>query len=135
MKRLIYFLGLIFLSIIIILNLVYTANLSSRESINISNNNFLYNTCIILTALGIFLITTIIDKYLYKENKTNSKLRKYLFWGVLIIYIIINIRWIKLIKPKIIADSLQVYNLATRPLYRKYRRNTAKSNIFRKLFI
>ena len=42
MKKIIYFFGVIFLSIIILLNIIYTATLDSSEHITITFNSLIY---------------------------------------------------------------------------------------------
>ncbi|MCI8620688.1 MAG: hypothetical protein HFJ50_02455 [Clostridia bacterium] len=49
MKKIIYFCGIIALIIVILLNILFTANLNIDEKINIEFNNFFYIFGVIIT--------------------------------------------------------------------------------------
>ena len=113
-RKVIFILGTLFLSIIIILNILFTANLSASEHIEIKFNNVIYILGVILLAGIIYFITKIIDKKLYNYNDFEQKkhLRKNIFKVILVIYILINIMWIILANPAVVGDSIHVCNLA-----------------------
>ena len=54
MKKIIYMLGIIFLTLIVGLNLLFTANLTSEEHIELNYNYWLYITGIIVTGILIY---------------------------------------------------------------------------------
>ena len=111
MKKIIYALGILFLAIITILNIVFTANLDASETIEITQNGIIYIIGLILLGLLIFIGTKKIDEYLYKD-KEKKKIRKILFITAFVIYIIFNIAWIIFIRPGIVGDQIHVCNLA-----------------------
>jgi len=90
MKKIICIFGVASLSIIFILNLLFTANLNSAEHIEVSFNNFVYVFGVIFTGILIFFIIKIVNKYLYSESgdKSKKKLRKYIFISAFAIYIL-----------------------------------------------
>lgn len=108
MKKIICIFGIIFLGIIIILNLLFTANLKISEEISINYNNWIYTTCNIALAILIFFLTKYLNIYLYGKEK----LKKYIFICTLIMYILFNIIWVILVNPKVVGDSVHVCNLA-----------------------
>lgn len=113
MKKIIYVLGIVFLSIIIILNLIFTANLDASEHITINNNNFIYVIGVILLSGIIFISTYFANKLLYKEDlEKQKKVRKILFISTIILYAIFNILWIILVRPPIVGDQIHACNLA-----------------------
>lgn len=111
MKKLIYITGIIFLLLVISVNLLFTAKLSSSEHISISLNNIVYSISIIFIATIIYLITKKADEKLEQSN-SEDKVRKRLFIIVLIVYFLFNILWICLIRPGIGGDSVHVGNIA-----------------------
>lgn len=110
MKKIIYYLGIVFLALIIGLNLIYTATLDNSEHIQINNNQLFYIFALISIGIFIFIITRIINFILDKEK--NIKKRKILFIFFLIFYIFLNIIWCIIIRPAVVADQIHVYNLA-----------------------
>lgn len=114
LKKIIYFLGILSLTIIILLNILFTAKMDYFEHITIQFNNCLYIIGLIIIGSFLFFITKIINEYLYKDTNSKSKAtnRKYLFLGSLIIYIVFNIIWITLVNPNIGGDQIHVSNLA-----------------------
>lgn len=113
MKKIIYVLGIVFLSIIIILNLIFTANLDASEHITINNNNFIYVIGVILLSGIIFISTHFANKLLYKEDlEKQKKVRKILFIITIILYAIFNILWVILVRPPIVGDQIHACNLA-----------------------
>ena len=113
MKKLICGLTIIFLTIITLLNIVYTAKLDSSEHITIVNNSLIYIVGIIILGIAIFLIAEYINKFLYKnDNEKKKKLRKRLLITAIVIYSIINIVWIIFVIPPIVGDQIHACNLA-----------------------
>lgn len=113
MKKIIYFVGILTLAIVTILNLIFTANMNSSEYIAINTNSIMYILGLILLGTLIFAITKIIDEKVYDDtSKNKSKVRKILFISLLIFYAIFNIVWIILVRPPIVADQIHTCNLA-----------------------
>ena len=114
MKKIIYILGILFLGIIIILNLLFTAYLDSSEHVNISFNNWMYTIGVILVALLVYILTKIIDKFLYNngESRLKKNLRRTLFVIVIAVYIVFNVMWLLSVNPPVVGDSVHVCNLA-----------------------
>lgn len=114
MKKIIYICGVIFLSIVIILNLIFTAKLDNSEHIIINFNSFIYVIGLVLGGILIYFITKIGNKYLYKEKdfESKKKIRKWLFIACLTIYILFNIIWVIAVRPPIIGDQIHACNLA-----------------------
>ena len=114
MKKIIYILGILFLVIIIILNLLFTAYLDSSEHVNISFNNWMYTIGVILVALLVYILTKIIDKFLYNngESRLKKNLRRTLFVIVIAVYIVFNVMWLLSVNPPVVGDSVHVCNLA-----------------------
>lgn len=114
LKKIIAFIGIVFLSIITILNILFTAYLDSSEHIEINKNSFIYFLGLILIGILIFIITKIINKHIYNDTdeKSKSKIRKILFIISLIIYIAFNVIWASVVNPPIVGDQIHVCNLA-----------------------
>ena len=79
MKKIIYFCGLIFLSIVIVLNLTFTANLDLSEHITIKFNSFVYIIGIIVLGISLYIINKTINEKLYEDIEKRKKVRKILF--------------------------------------------------------
>lgn len=114
MKKIIEIFGLIFLSIVVILNLVFTANIDAGEHITIKYNSFIYIIGIVFTAALIYFITKTANNHLYKyvEDKRKKKIRKILLIIAIAIFIIFNIIWVITVRPAIIADQIHACNIA-----------------------
>lgn len=113
LKKIIVILGILFLIVIIILNLLFTSFLDSSEHIIISYNMWIYDVEIIITVLGIYSICVISNNFLNKKKvKFKSFSTKKLFTIILVIYTIFNIIWIIVVNPKVVGDSVHVCNLA-----------------------
>lgn len=115
MKKIIYIIAIIFLSIVVILNLIFTANLNESEQIRINFNSFIYILGIILLAVLLYLSAKVINKYLYKDDvniEKKEKFRKKLFISVIVIYMLFNIIWAIMVNPNVVGDSVHVCNLA-----------------------
>ena len=74
MKKTIYFFGVIFLSTIILLNIIYTATLDSSEHITIKLNSLIYIAGLIIGGTLLYFCSKLLDKYLY-DNETRTKIR------------------------------------------------------------
>ncbi len=112
MKKIIYFCGLVFLSIVLVLNLVFTANIDLSEHITIEFNNIIYMLGIILLAILVYIVTKFINKKLYDDIEKKKKIRKILFISTIVIYAIFNIVWCILVRPPIVGDQIHACNLA-----------------------
>lgn len=112
MKKIIYFCTLIFLSIVIVLNLIFTANLNSSEHITIEFNSFLYIIGIIVLGISLYIINKTINEKLYEDIEKKKKVRKILFIITISIYAIFNIVWCILVRPPIVGDQIHACNLA-----------------------
>ena len=75
MKKIIYVFGVLFLSIVIILNILFTANLDASEHITISWNSFIYVIGLIVFGALLFIITKLVDKHLYNDDTETKKKR------------------------------------------------------------
>ena len=73
MKKIIYVLSIIFLFIITILNIIFTAKLDVSEHITIMNNSVIYILGVLLLGLGIYAITEFVNRQLYKEDSSQKK--------------------------------------------------------------
>lgn len=111
MKKTIYFFGVIFLSTIILLNIIYTATLDSSEHITIKLNSLIYIAGLIIGGTLLYFCSKLLDKYLY-DNETRTKIRKWTFGIVLAIYIIFNIIWLIKVNPPVGGDQIHAVNLA-----------------------
>ena len=114
MKKIIYFFGIVFLAIVVILNLVFTANLDAREHIAINFNSFFYVAGLVFLGLFIFLITKLIDKHLFNdtEQKSKKELRIFLFVAALSLYLLFSVLWIIFVVPGVGGDQIHACNLA-----------------------
>lgn len=112
MKKIIYFVGILYLTIIIILNLFFTANLDASEHITININSAIYFVGIILVGTLIYIITKIINIKLHKNANSESRIKKRLLIGVVVIYIVFNIIWVISVRPPVVGDQVHVCNLA-----------------------
>lgn len=73
MKKIIYFCTLIFLSIVLILNLTFTANLDLSEHITIKFNSFLYIIGMFILGISLYIINKIINEKLYGDTEKRKK--------------------------------------------------------------
>lgn len=114
MKKIIWLIGMFFLVLVVILNIVYTAHLDIDENITIKINNIFYIVGIVFISGFIYLITEKANKYLYDDNNSEKKkkIRKVIFIASLIGYIIFNVIWGIMVRPGIGGDSVHVSNLA-----------------------
>lgn len=114
MKKIIYFLGILFLAIIVILNILFTANLDALEHITIQFNSIIYMMGLAILGIVIFGITKIIHKCLYQDadSEEKKKIRKRVFIAAIVIYAIFNIVWVIAVRPPIVGDQIHACNLA-----------------------
>ena len=114
MKKLIQILGIVALAIVVILNIVYTADMNSGEQISIKFSSFIYIIGLIITAILIYFITEVINKHLYNgiNEEKKHKLRKWIVAIAIVLYLILNVVWLIFVRPGIVADSIHVLNLA-----------------------
>lgn len=114
MKKIIYTLGILFLAIITIINILFTANLDASEHIEITQNSIIYIVGVILLGILIFIGTKKLNEYLYKDEEAErkKKIRKRLLIITFSIYIIVNIAWIIIVRPAIVGDQIHVCNIA-----------------------
>lgn len=114
MKKVLWFLGIVFLFVVAILNFIFTANLDASEHISIGFNSFIYIIGLVLMIAFVYFFSKIVDKYLYSDTDLEKKknFRKFLFIACLSIYIIASIIWIILVRPAIVGDQIHACNLA-----------------------
>lgn len=114
MKKIIYFFGIVFLAIVVILNLVFTANLDASEHISINFNSFFYVAGLVFLGLFIFWITKLIYKHLFNdtEQKSKKELRIFLFVAALSLYLLFSVLWIIFVVPGVGGDQIHACNLA-----------------------
>lgn len=113
MKKVIYLIGILFLSTVLILNLIFTTELDASECTTTVFNNFIYIIFVVVLAILICFVAKIINENLYKDDsEKKQKIRKHLFITTLIIYILFNIIWVLVVNPKVVGDSVHVCNLA-----------------------
>ena len=114
MKKLIYFIGILVLGIIILINLLFTANLDTAEHIEVNFNNFLYILGVILVGLALFCLAKMINNLLYTdEDEQKAKKKRKIIFGISVaIYAIFNIIWVIAVRPPIVGDQIHACNLA-----------------------
>lgn len=114
MKKIIYMCGIIFLIVVTVLNILFTANLDTSEHISINRNNILYIIGLAIIGISIYFITKKINKQLYPDEdlEEKRKLRKRIFIIIIAIYIIFNIAWVIIVRPGIVGDQIHACNLA-----------------------
>lgn len=113
LKKIIYFIGLLALAVVIVLNILFTAVLDNSEHITIQFNNLFYVLGLIGLGLFLFFATKITDKHLCKTDSAfKSKLKKFLFIGAFALYILFMIIWCIVIRPPIVGDQIHACNLA-----------------------
>lgn len=113
MKKIIYAFGVLFLAIIIILNMLFTANLDASEHITINWNSFIYIIGLILMGILLFVAIKLVDKHLYNDDtEFKKKTRKILLIIALAIYIAFSIVWLIIVRPAVVGDQIHAANLA-----------------------
>ena len=96
MKKLVYFLGILFLLLIVVLNILFSTRMDTWELVTISFNNPLYVLSFILLGIAIFALAYFIDKHLYNDinPEKKKKLRKILFGVAIGVYILFSLLWV-----------------------------------------
>ena len=114
LKKIIQIIGIIFLSIVMILNIFYTASLDLSEHITITTNSIIYVIGLIVLGVIIFTITKMINEKLYANGDSNKKqkIRKYGYGIAFAMYILFQIVWVIAIRPGIVGDQIHACNLA-----------------------
>ena len=114
MKKLIAVLGIIFLTIIVILNIIYTTDMTASEQITINFNSVLYVVGLIAVGVILFYITYFANKHLFNDTETKNKhkLRVVLFIISIILYIVFAVVFNIFVRPYVVGDSVHVCNLA-----------------------
>lgn len=114
MKKIIYILGAIFLSIIIILNIAVTSKMNFFEYIDIQFNNILYIVGIDLLAFLLFFATKYINQYLYQKDERKEKIiRRVILTIAIIVYIAFSVIWTITVECIIEGDQVPVLETAT----------------------
>ena len=111
MKKIIYFLGILFLSIILILNILFTAYLDIDETITISFNNFFYIAGLLFSTFFIIFITKKVNLFLHKENMS-KKIKFFALSFLVLFYVAFLFLWTILVNPLIVGDQLHACSLA-----------------------
>ena len=114
MKKIIFGLGVIFLALIIILNIIYTTQIDAGEHVTINFNSLIYILGLIVVGLAIFFVSKLIDKHLFNDTEKKSKheIRVILFAISIVAYIAFMIVWNIVVHPAIVGDSIHICNLA-----------------------
>ena len=113
MKKIIYICGILALVMVLILNILFTANLDASEHITISFNSIIYIILLALLAGAIFYIAHILDKHLYnEETEKKKKIRKALLIVSMAICIIFMVCWVVFVRPAVVGDQIHAANLA-----------------------
>jgi len=107
LKKIIYYLGIIFLTIVVVLNIIFTTKLDLKENIEISFNNIFYIISIIFIISLLIFFTQKCNK-LFKNTLENQKNIKI----IIILLLIFNILWISFFRPPIVGDPVQIYELS-----------------------
>lgn len=115
MKKIVYFLGILFLALIIVLNILFSTRMDTWELVTISFNNPLYVLGFILLGTAIFALAYFIDKHLYNDinPEKKKKLRKILFGVAITIYILFSFLWVIFVLPYNIGDNGAICDIAT----------------------
>lgn len=109
LKNIISIIGIILLGIVLIFNLFYTSQLSSKEIITIKVNTFIY---LIETGIIAFAIYNICKIIKYKCTKIKGK---YIILGIIvIIYMLLQIVWINYRNACPAVDQKTTHQVAVR---------------------
>lgn len=113
MKKILYFCGVLCLTIVLIFNILVTANLDKAEHITISFNSIVYILGLLTWGTIILACTYFLDKWL---NKNPTKFKKELKFCLMIIaialYLAFSIIWVFNKQPAIVGDQIHVSNFA-----------------------
>lgn len=114
MKKIIYIIGIFALAIVVVLNLLMTANLDIFEHITIHDNSITYGLALVFMGTLLFLGTNEVNKKLEEEKDRERKkeIRKDFFLIALVLYILFNIIWVLKVNPFVLGDSVHVCNFA-----------------------
>ena len=112
MKKIIYLLGVIFLAIIIILNVLFTAHLDAKEYITIEWHNIIYMIGLALLGGFLFWSTKRLDKHFRETGERGKKKKKIILVVACVTYVILNILWVALVRIGVGGDQVHVCNLA-----------------------
>ena len=114
MKKFIAVLGILFLTIIVILNLIYTTDMTASEQITTHFNSVLFVIGLIVVGVILFSITYFVNKFLFHDTETKNKhkLRVALFVIMLLLYIVFTVVFNIVVRPYVVGDSVHVANLA-----------------------
>ncbi len=112
MKKIIYAVGILFLSIVIILNVIFSANLDNSEHITVNTNTIFYAITLILAVIILYILSKSFNEFLYKDDEKRKRLRRDLFIFAVAIYLAFSAIWLILVRPGIGADQIHVANLA-----------------------
>lgn len=119
MKKILYFCGVLCLTIVLIFNILVTANLDTVEHITIRFNSIVYILGLLIWSMIILSCTYFLDKWL---NKNPTKFKKELKFGLMIIaialYLAFSIIWVFKKQPAIVGDQIHVGNFA-QAIYRE----------------
>lgn len=113
MKKIIYLCGILFLSIVIILNVLYTATMDTFEHITIHFNSLFYVSGLLLGGVLLFFMVKFLNHYLYNDDLVDkTKHRKILLISASVLYALFAIIWTIAVRPGIVADQIHAANLA-----------------------
>ena len=106
-KNVICIIGIILLTIVLILNLLFNTTISVSEAISININNILYFMALVSLVAIIYILN-----YIIKEDFKKIK-KKYLIFGIIIfIYVTIQIIWVYARDTNPAVDQKTTYDLA-----------------------
>ena len=112
MKKIVYYFGILFVLVVILVNLLFTARLDTSEHVEINFNEFFYIVGAIILSIALLCITYIFNKYLTGEDEKIKKKRKIIFIISITLYIVANITWVIFIRPAIVGDQIHACNMA-----------------------
>lgn len=106
MKKIILTCGILFLTVVVLLNMVFTANLNQAEQITILQNSIGYMLGIVALGIGIYSVTQVLDRHV------SNRFKRYFLIGGWVVYAVFLVLWVLLVNPYIVGDSIHVANLA-----------------------
>lgn len=109
MKKFISYLSIGILAFLLVLNLIFVANIGESEKVSIKANSIFYIIFLILFAIGIFYLTELIDK---KFSNKEEKIKKRFMIISSIIYFLLCVLLIIFLRPPIVGDQIHACNLA-----------------------
>ncbi len=106
-KKLIFIIGLFLVTLVFILNIIYTSTMQMNEVVTIKNNTLLFLTFAVVLSILVFIIC----KGLKKES--NKIKKKYLIFGLVIfLYVTMQVVIINYKSGTPVADQKTTYGLA-----------------------